>query len=109
MLVSVAPGNFKFHGLGNSVAIWQNFESLPRRPTINPPLVADHPDLLFSQDEPNFGSAALMVGGKLYVYGCGSVGSGKEYMLGRVNPGNVLDRTARRFFAGNGNWSSHLQ
>ncbi len=108
MLVSAAPGNFNFHGLGNSVAIWQNFQGLPQRPTINPPLVADHPDLLFSQGEPNFGSAALMVGGTLYVYGCGSVGSGKECMLGRVNPGNVLDRTVWTFLAGNGNWSPQL-
>ncbi len=52
MLVSAAPGNFNFHGLGTSVATWQNFQSLLQRPTINPPVVADHPDLLFNQNEP---------------------------------------------------------
>ncbi|MFY9531176.1 MAG: DUF4185 domain-containing protein [Candidatus Acidiferrales bacterium] len=107
-LISAAPGNFNFHELGNSVAIWLNFADQPQRPTINPPVVADHPDLLFSANEPNFGSAALMKQGTLYVYGCGSVGLGKECKLGRVNPANVLDRNAWTFFAGNGDWSTQV-
>lgn len=108
MLVSAMPGNFNFQGLGASVAIWNNFADQPQRPAINPPVVPDHPELLFSQSEPSFGSAALMKAGTLYVYGCQSAGFGKQCMLGRVDPANVLDRSAWTFFAGNGNWSSQV-
>ena len=110
MLVSAAPGNFNFQGLGTSVAIWQNAASQPQRPTISPPVVAAHPDLLFDQsaNEPNFGSSALMNGGTLYVYGCQSGGPGKQCMLGRVDPANVLVRSAWSFYAGNGNWSAKV-
>jgi hypothetical protein len=69
MLVTAAPGNFNFQAVGNSVAIWQNFQDQPQRPTINPPIVADHPDLLFNQHEPSFGSTALVNGDTLYIYG----------------------------------------
>jgi len=109
MLVSAAPGNFNFQGVGNSLAIWQNFEDQPQRPTINPPVVADHPDLLFNQNEPSFGSAVLMNGGVLYVYGCGTPSTtDKQCRLGRVNPTDVLNRSAWTYYAGNGTWSSQI-
>jgi hypothetical protein len=60
-----------FTGMGSSVAIWQSFNQLPQRPTFNPPTVADHPDLMFNQNEPSFGSATVINNGVLYVYGCG--------------------------------------
>ncbi len=109
MLVSAAPGNFNFQALGNSVATWQNFQNEPQRPTINPPVVAGHPDLLFNQNEPSFGSTAFVNGNTLYVYGCGTpVSTGKQCMLGKVAPANVLNRSAWTYYAGNGNWSSQI-
>ncbi len=109
MLVSAAPGDFNFQALGNSVAIWQNFQGEPQRPTINPPVVAGHPDLLFNQSEPNFGSTAFLNGDTLYIYGCGTPATtDKQCRLGRVSPANILNRSAWAFYAGNGNWSSQI-
>ena len=109
-LVSALPGNFNFQAVGNSVATWQSIQDQPQRPTINPPIVADHPDLLFDQNEPNFGSAALIRGGTLYVYGCGTPtnGSDKGCRLGKVDPASVLDRSAWTLYGDNGNWSSQI-
>jgi hypothetical protein len=110
MLVSALPGNFNFQALGNSVAVWQNFSQLPQRPSFDPPFVPNHPDLMFTQDEPNFGSASLIAAGTLYIYGCGipTNSSDKGCRLAKVDPANVLNRSAWNFYAGNGNWSSQL-
>src|SRR5271156_954540 len=96
MLVYSLPGNFNFQAVGNSVATWQTLQEQPQRPTINPAVVAGHPDLLFNENEPSFGSATLISGGTLYVYGCGipTSGSDKGGRLGKGNPDNVLDRGA---------------
>jgi hypothetical protein len=63
MLVRAQPGNYNFQGIGSSVATWQNMRQLPQRPTLNPPIVADHPDLLFTQNEPGFGSESFLSNG----------------------------------------------
>jgi Domain of unknown function (DUF4185) len=109
-LVYAQPGNFNFHSVGSSVATWQDLASLPQRPSIDPPVVATHPDLLFNQNEPGFGSAAFIRGGVLYAYGCGiPTGSGldKGCRLGRVDPANVLNRSAWTYFTGSG-WSPQI-
>jgi hypothetical protein len=105
-VVSAQPGNFNFHAVGYSVAIWQNFADLPQRPTINPS--AEHPDLLFSQDEPGFGSAALVDGDMLYAYGCKTSNFSVPCVVGRVQLGNETERSAWTFYAGNANWSSQV-
>lgn len=100
----------KFQGVGGSVAIWQSFDQLPQRPTFSPVLVVDHPDLMFSQSDPSFGSAAVISNGVLYVYGCGNDTDGldKGCRLGKVNPANVQDRTTWTFYSGSGRWSSSV-
>ena len=100
-LVSALPGNFNFQVIGNSVATWQSIQDQPQRPTINPPIVTDHPDLLFGQNEPNFGSAALISGRTLYVYGCGTPTDGRDKgcRLGKVDSANALDRSGWTFYA----------
>ncbi|MGP0020772.1 MAG: DUF4185 domain-containing protein [Candidatus Sulfotelmatobacter sp.] len=110
MLVYALPGSFNFRGIGNSVAIWQNFNQQPQRPNFNPPFVTDHPDLMFNQNEPNFGSAAFISGGSLYIYGCGlpSDSNDKGCRLAKADPNAVLNRNAWSFYAGNGSWSSQL-
>ena len=105
-LVSAQPGNFNFAAVGYSVAIWQNFAGQPQRPTINPG--TEHPDLLFGQDDPSFGTAAFAEGDTLYAYGCDSSNLDVPCVLGRVGLANVLDVSAWSFYAGNGNWSSKL-
>jgi hypothetical protein len=110
MVVYALPGSFNFQGIGNSVAIWQDFSQQPQRPTFNPPIVPNHPDLMFDQNEPNFGSAAFISGGVLYIYGCGvpSYGADKGCRLAKVDPGSVQDRSTWTFYAGSGSWSSQL-
>jgi hypothetical protein len=103
MVVSAQPGDFNFQGIGTSVAVWQNIQQQPQRPTLNPPIVADHPDLLFTQNEPGFGSASFISNGTLYAYGC-DYNTGCQ--LGKVDPSSAQDRSAWTFFAGNGNWSA---
>lgn len=107
-LVAAQPGNFNLQAVGNSVATWLNLQQQPQLPTINPPMVTGHPDLLFGENEPNFGSAALLSGGMLYVYGCGlpSSGTDKGCRLGRVSPESAADRSAWTFYSGNGDWSA---
>ena len=105
MVVSAQPGAFNFQGIGNSVATWQNIQQQPKRPTLNPPIVADHPDLLFTQNEPGFGSASFISNGTLYAYGC-DYNSGCK--LGKVPPSSAQDRGAWSFYAGNGNWSAQI-
>ena len=109
-VVSAQPGAFNFQGIGTSVATWQSLQSLPQRPTLNPPIVANHPDLVFTQNEPGFGSAAFISNGALYVYGCGigTNGADKGCRLGKVAPSSAQDRSAWTFYAGNENWSSQL-
>jgi hypothetical protein len=103
-LVSAQPGNFNFQAVGYSVAAWQNFADMPQRPTINP--AADHPDLLFSQNQPSFGSAALVAGDTLFAYGCYNSDFSVPCVLGRVDLVDVTNLSAWSFYTGNGNWSS---
>ncbi|MGA8224513.1 MAG: DUF4185 domain-containing protein [Candidatus Acidiferrales bacterium] len=105
MVVMAQPGAFNFQGIGTSVATWQNIQQHPQRPVLNPPIVADHPDLIFTQNEPGFGSASLINNGTLYAYGC-NYSTGCQ--LGKVAPSSAQDRSAWMFYAGNGNWSSQL-
>lgn len=105
-LVSPQPGSFNFHAVGYSVASWQNFAGLPQRPTINPQ--AEHPDLLFGESDPAFGSAALVVSDTLYAYGCNTSNFAVACKLGRVALESVTQLSAWTFYAGNGKWSSKL-
>ena len=104
-VVSAKPGAFNFQGVGASVALWQNFQQQPQRPNLNPPIVPDHPDLIFTQNEPGFGSAAFIRNGTLYAYGCDA---NDGCRLGKVDPASAQDRSAWTFYAGNGNWSANI-
>lgn len=107
MVVFAQPGAFNFQGIGTSVATWVSIQQQPQRPTLSPPIVADHPDLMFTQNEPGFGSAAFVSNGMLYVYGCGipASGSDKGCRLGKVDPSSAQDRSTWTFYGGNGVWS----
>lgn len=110
-VVSALPGSFNFQGIGSSVAVWNDFTQQPVRPTFNPPIVPDHPDLMFDQNQPSFGTEALIRGGILYIYGCGipSNSSDKGCRLAKVDPANVLNIGAWTFYSGSGNWSPQLK
>ena len=110
MVVYSLPGSFNFQAVGNSVAVWSDMNQQPQRPTFNPALVQDHPDLMFDQTQPNFGTAALVVGETLYIYGCGTPNnsSDKGCRLAKVDPSNVLNSGAWTYYAGNQSWSAKL-
>lgn len=107
-VVSAQPGNFNFQGIGESVATWQGLSAVPARPSLNPPIVSGHPDLLFGDNDPSFGSASLIANGILYVYGCGvpTTGFDPGCRLAKVAPAQAQDRSAWMFYMGNGSWSA---
>ena len=108
MVVFAQPGTLNFQSLGESVALWQDFQQQPQRPTLTPPIVPKHPDLMFTGNEPSFGTAAFISNATLYVYGCGTPdnGSDKGCRLAKVDPAKVQNRNAWTFYTGNGSWSS---
>lgn len=103
-LVYAETGDFNFHGVGNSVAVWSSFESSPERPLVSPD--AGHPTLLFEENDPPWGTGATVVDGDLYALGCGEKAQGlaPPCRLARVALDSVLDRAAWRFFDGR-DWS----
>ncbi len=103
--ISAAPGDFNFHSVGHSIATWDDFDRAPVRPTVSPG--AAEPTLLFSQTEPDFGAAAVLVDGMLYAYGCGQSGLSKPCKLGRVALAHALERPAWRFWSSSG-WSASV-
>ena len=100
------PGDFNFHGVGLSIAVWKVLSDPPERPVFNH--VENFPTLFFSSDEPGFGSAALRVGTQVYVYGCDLKDLVKPCRLGRVAIADVLEKRAWEYYSGNGKWSSNL-
>jgi hypothetical protein len=104
-LIYGEPGEWNFRGLGMGIAVLTGFESPVERPVVNPD--ADHPTVLFTADEPQFSSAAVVHDDNLYLFGCG--GAGKDCRLARVPVAEVLDRRAWRYYAGDGLWSTEPQ
>jgi hypothetical protein len=107
IVVHAKPGAFDFQSIGSSIAVLHDLRGPAQRSRHDPPLVDGHPDLMFNQNDPNFGTTALITDGMLYVYGCGSPTKGDDRgcRLGRVEPGQALDRGAWNFYAGDGRWS----
>jgi hypothetical protein len=109
-VVSAQPGDFNFSNIGTSVATWASLSAEPVRPELNPPIVAGHPDLMFTASQPGFGSAAVISGGMLYVYGCGVATSSLDNgcRVGRVDPAQAQNLSAWTFYTANGSWSSQV-
>jgi hypothetical protein len=109
-VVSAQPGDFNFQGVGESVATWQSLSAVPVRPSLNPPIVSGHPDLLFGGNDPTFGAASSIANGVLYVYGCSVADNGfdKGCRLAKVDPAQAQNPSAWTFYAGSGNWSSQV-
>jgi hypothetical protein len=88
-----------FRSVSGSVAIWIDPEDPAVR--VEPPL--------FSDEEPDWGSAALLVNDNIYVYACEFNGSEKPCLLARVPFHLASNRSAYRFWAGDGVWSKDWQ
>jgi hypothetical protein len=98
-LIEAMPGDFNFHSLGQSVAVWSDFSVEPTRSVLTPG--AAHPTLMFGASDPPWGTAAVIDGGMLYVFACGGDdGLSPPCSLARVDPAQVLDRSQWRFWNG---------
>ncbi len=102
-LVYAEPGDFNFQGVGSSIAVWDDFDAGPTRPELSPG--TKHPTLLFGENEPELGAAALVVGDRVYAYACVTEGLSKPCILARASLADALDHDAWRWFAGGGAWS----
>jgi len=105
--VHAAPGDFNFYGVGQSIAVWKSFDALPERPVLAPG--TEEPTLMFSKDEPSFGSAAVVHDDMLYVWACDLDWLAKPCRLARVPLEKVLERKEWRYFAGESDWSADLR
>jgi len=101
-------GDFNFHHVGHSVAVWKNPEEPSERILFN--RVENYPTLLFAEDQPGFGSAAVVVDKTAYIYGCelDDRELTKPCYLARVAIANILDIDAWSYYSGNGNWTLDL-
>jgi hypothetical protein len=100
-LVWAAPGSFNFHGVGQSIAIWANFDSPPERPIVS--AGTPHPTLLFGEGEPAWGSLVLD-NGTLFAYACQQDFLTFHCSLAKVDPAHVLERSSWLFWDG-ASWS----
>lgn len=97
------PGAWNFFPRGYGVALWSDLDALPERPVLH----ENGSTLLFTEEAPSFGQAALIDGGWLYAYACPEDGWSKPCVVGRVDPAEVLDREVWRFWDGEG-WSAEV-
>jgi hypothetical protein len=94
-----------FSGGGQSLAVWNDFASLPERPIVAPDTA--HPTLLFGEHDPGFGAASVLDGDFLYTFACDPSGWDRPCLLGRVEAAAALDRPAWTFWNGS-SWSSAI-
>jgi hypothetical protein len=97
-LIYAEPGDFNFHGVGYGFAEWNDFNALPERPIVAEG--AEHPTLLFGEDEPNYGIAPVIRDGHLYAFSCTGDGFEKPCTLGRVPLDRLQERSAWAYWDG---------
>lgn len=88
-------GAWDFRSVSSSLATWDDPDKPATR--IEPPL--------FSDEEPDWGAAAVRVGEDIFVYACEFDGTRKPCLLARVLFAEATKRASYRFWAGDGNWS----
>ncbi|WP_405242244.1 DUF4185 domain-containing protein [Lentisalinibacter salinarum] len=88
-------GAWDFRSVSGSLATWDNPDAPATR--IEPPL--------FSNEEPDWGAAAVLVDEDIFVYACEFDGTRKPCLLARVPFVEATNRESYRFWAGDGSWS----
>lgn len=88
-------GQWDFRSVSGSVATWNDPDAPARR--VEPPL--------FGDEEPDWGSAAVRVGEKVFVYACEFDGTRKPCLVAHVPFEAATERRRYRFWAGDGVWS----
>lgn len=104
--VLVKPGFLNFKTAGQGIASWSKFDRPPER--LQPRRDKDFATLLFGKREPAFGSAAVVVGTTIYVFGCSPDGPSMPCRLGRVAADRIANRDAWQFYSVSRSWQRDI-
>ncbi len=104
-LIYAEPGDFNFHGVGQSWAIWTDPDAQPQRPVIDAD--AEHPDLIWGEGEPGWGVGAILEEEYLYTFACDTDFLSNPCSLASAPLVELQERTAWRYFNGSG-WSADM-
>lgn len=104
--VLVKPGVLNFQTAGHGMAVWRRLDEAPER--IRYDQDEKWPRLMFGENEPAFGSAAIVVHSMVYVFGCSLDGDSKPCRLARVPLANVTDRDAWEFYSASQKWQKEI-
>lgn len=85
-----------FQSVSGSVATWDDPDRPARR--VEPPL--------FSDEEPDWGAAAVRVDTDIFVYACEFDGNRKPCLVAKVPFEEAANRASYRFWADNDTWSA---
>lgn len=108
----IEAGQMNFRHIGDSIAVWKDLSGPAERREFD--LIDDHPTLLFPCDGSamgdGFGSAAVLVGRVVYVYGCefSAETATNPCTVARVPVGHLLEREKWKYYDGSGGWSSEI-
>jgi len=104
--VLVKPGVLNFQTAGHGMAVWRRFDEPPER--IRYDQEEKWPELMFGENEPAFGSAAIVMHSVAYVFGCNLEGDSKPCRLARVPLAQVTDRAAWEFYSTSQKWQKEI-
>lgn len=96
--VLVKPGLLNFQTAGHSMAAWRRLGEPLERIS----------QLMFGQNEPAYGSAAVTLNAMLYIFGCSLDGTSKPCRLARVPLARATDRTAWEFYGVSQKWQKDI-
>ena len=96
-------GSPEWRTVGSGIAVWKPSTGIVR-PVVDPS--SETPTLMWDSDDVQYNSAALVVGRKLYAYGC-SAGFLVMYCnVARVGLGGALTESNWRYYTARGAWSA---
>ncbi len=103
------PGEFNFHHVGHSIAVWRDFSQERQRPVFG--YYDQYPTLFFTEGRDGFGSAAVVVEEQVYVYGCELLAGDvvKPCRLARVPLADILDKPSWSYYSAQGTWSADIE
>jgi serine/threonine protein kinase len=91
--------------VGASLAVWTRDSLMLDRPVVRS--ATEAPVIHFGPQEPEWGSAALLVGDWVYAYASEDPLHNGSCLLARVPLATALNRAAWQYFVANGRWSSN--